>query len=244
MIITNKSNTKVFTGILKQKHFEEYSLQELTTVLENLADALIKYKIKTLRVFKNNDMIDQLTFSTFVDLIRKMLSKCDVTIFICYGSTTIPPDDLHQEIIRENHDSLIGGHKGVTKTYRRIREKFFWNGLKADVTEHIRNCPGCQELKLVRVKNCESMIITDRPIEPFDKISIDTIGPLPIIANGNKHILTIQDNLTKYCIAVPIPNLKAETIADALARHLIAIYGAPRAVLSDKAPELIGKVLQ
>ena len=90
VIITNKSNTKVFTGILKQKHFEEYSLQALTTVL---ADALIKYKIKTLRVSKNNDMTDQLTFSTFVDLIRKILSKCDVTIFICYGSTTILHDD-------------------------------------------------------------------------------------------------------------------------------------------------------
>ena len=112
VIITNKSNTKVFTGILKQKHFGKYSLQELTTVLENLADALIQYKIKILRISKNNDMTDQLTFSTFVDLIRKILSKCDITIFICYGSTTIPPDDLHQEMIRENHNSLIGGHKG------------------------------------------------------------------------------------------------------------------------------------
>ena len=148
----------------------------------------------------------------------------------------------HQEIIRENHDSLIGGHKGVTKIYRRIREKFFWNGLKADVTEHIRNCSGCQELKLVRVKNREPMIITDTPIEPFDKISIDTVGPRPITANGNKHILTMQDHLTKYCIAVPILNHKAGTIEDA--RHVIAIYGAPRAVLSDKAPELIGKVMQ
>ena len=88
------------------------------------------------------------------------------------------------------------------------------------------------------------MIITDTPIEPFDKISIDTVEPLPITANGNKHILTIQDNITKYCIAVPIPNLKADTIADALARHVIAISGAPPAVLSDKAPELIGKVMQ
>ena len=35
------------------------------------------------------------------------------------------------------------------------------------------------------------MIITDTPIEPFDEISIDTVGPLPITANENKHILTI-----------------------------------------------------
>ena len=102
------------------------------------------------------------------------------SLLICYGTITIPPDDLYQEIISENYDSLIGGHKGVTETYRRIRKKFFSSGLKADITEHIRNCPGCEDIKLVWVKNREPMIITDTPVEPFDKISIKTVVPLPI----------------------------------------------------------------
>ena len=244
IITTLASKFRIFTGILKLKNFEEYTIQDLTTALENLADALKHYEIKTLRISKLHDMTDKITFSNFIDIIKKTLAKCDCTLYICYGTTSIPPDDVHEEILREHHDSLIGGHRGVTKTYRRIREKFFWPGLKQDVTEYIRNCSGCQELKLVRIKNKEPMVITDTPIEPFDKISIDTVGPRPVTTNGNKHILTIQDNLTKYCIAVPIENLKAETIADALARNLIAIYGAPRIILSDRAPELIGKVMQ
>lgn len=45
-------------------------------------------------------------------------------------------------------------------------------------------------------------------------------------------------------IAVPVPNIKAVTIADALAKNVIAIYGAPRVLLSDQAPALIGMVIQ
>ena len=62
------------------------------------------------------------------------------------------------------------------------------------------------------------MVITENPIESFDKISIDSVGPLPLTPSRNRHILTIQDYLT--------------------------LYGDPRIILSDKALVLIGKVLQ
>ena len=86
-----------------------------------------------------------------------------------------PPDDIRNKIIEENHDSVIGGQRGITKTYRRIREKHFWQAMKNDITEYLRNCTNCQELKLVRIKNREPMIITDTPIEPFEKFQSNPI---------------------------------------------------------------------
>lgn len=244
IIITPKTTTKVFTAILINRHFDSFPTQDLESLLTTLADVIVEHKIKTIRISKSNDITDKITFSTFLDLLKAKLRKCDCTIYVCYGSSIVPPDDVREGIISENHSSMFGGHRGITKTYRRIREKYFWPGLKADITEHIRNCITCQEYKLVRIKNREPMIITDTPIEAFDKISIDTVGPLPLTPDGNKHILTVQDNLTKYCIAIPVPDIKAETIADALARHVITLYGSPRIILSDKAPALIGKVMQ
>ncbi|OXU17774.1 hypothetical protein TSAR_015460 [Trichomalopsis sarcophagae] len=237
----NDTNTKILTAMLIQRHFDEVILEYLRDILTTLADIIVEHNIKTLRISKHNDLTDKITFSIFLDILNERLKHCDCTIYICYGTCTIPSKDIRKNIISEYHDSLVGGHRGVTKTYKRIREKFYWNGIKSDVTEYIRNCQRCQELKLVRVINREPMIITDTPIEPFDKISIDTVGPLPATTDGNKNILTIQDNLTKYFIVVPIPNTKAETIADALARYVIATYGAPKVILSDKAPALIGK---
>ena len=67
---------------------------------------------------------------------------------------------------------------------------------------------------------------------------------LSITPDGNKHILTVQDNLTKDCIAIAVPTTQAVTIADDLARHVITTYGSPRMILSDKAPASIGKVMQ
>ena len=185
---------------------------------------------------KQNNLTDKIPFSTFLDTFKEALQNCECEISVCYGSTIIPPDDIRNKIIEENHDSVIGGYRGITKTYRRIREKYFWQEMKDGITDYLRNCTKCQELKLVRIRNREPMIITDTPIEPSAKISIDTVGPLPVTYDGNKHILTVQDNLAKYCIAIAVPNTQDETIADALGRHVITTYGSPRMILSDKAP--------
>lgn len=72
------------------------------------------------------------------------------------------------------------------------------------------------------------MVITDTPAEPFDKVSLDTVGNLPTTPNESRHILTMQDNLSKYCIAVPITDLKTTTVVYAVATNLFSQYGAPR----------------
>ena len=78
------------------------------------------------------------------------------------------------------------------------------------------------------------MLITDTSLDTFDKISLGTVEKLPTTPDGNKHILTMQDNLSEYCIAVPIPDISATTVANAIAKHLFSQYGAPRAILTDR----------
>ena len=107
-----------------------------------------------------------------------------------------------------------------------------------------KRAKNCQEQKIIRAKTHEPMIITDTPIETFDKVSLDTVGPLPMIPDGNRHILTMQDNLSKYCIAVPTPDITATTIAHALAKDLISPYGAPKAILTDRGSAFISKLLR
>ena len=71
--------------------------------------------------------------------------------------------------------------------------------------------------KFLRGKIYEPMLIPDTPLDTFDKVSLDTVGKLPTTPDGNKHILTMQDNLSKYCIAFPSPDLSATTVAHAIA---------------------------
>ena len=88
------------------------------------------------------------------------------------------------------------------------------------------------------------MLITDTPAEPFDKVSLDTVGKLPTTPNGNRQILTMHDNFSKYCIAVPILNLKNSTIVNAVATALFSQYGATRAILTDRGGNFVSKIMR
>lgn len=47
-----------------------------------------------------------------------------ITITYCSGSIQVPPTDERPAIIADVHNSVVNGHKGVTKTLHRIREKY------------------------------------------------------------------------------------------------------------------------
>ena len=88
------------------------------------------------------------------------------------------------------------------------------------------------------------MLITDTPAEPLEKVSLDTVRKLPTTPNGNRHILKMQDNFSKYCIAVPIPDLKTTTIAHAVATTLFSQYGVPRYILTERGGSFIKKLMR
>lgn len=52
------------------------------------------------------------------------------------------------QALQELHGSAIGSHKGITKTYRRVKQKYFWENLKQDVQSYVNNCLQCQLKKL------------------------------------------------------------------------------------------------
>ena len=45
----------------------------------------------------------------------------------------VPESKLKQKILKEVHNSPLAGHPGFLKTYRSLRERFSWKGLKGDV---------------------------------------------------------------------------------------------------------------
>lgn len=177
-------------------------------------------------------------------MILEVFSDVNVKITMCKGEVTISPPEQRKTIIREYHSSLAGGHKGCTKTYRRIRERYYWTDMKREIDNAIRHCGSCQKQKLVRIKTRQPMVITDTPSEPFYKVALDTVGPLPPTPSGNKYILTMQDCFFKYCLAVPIPRETAHQVADAFARHLIAQFGTPKIILTDRGTKYNNQIFQ
>lgn len=104
--------------------------------------------------------------------------------------------------------------------------------MQQDIKNYLKTCQSCQVNKTNRKPNKNPMEITTTSENPFDKIYLDIVGPLPLTLNGNKYILTIQDDLTKFSYAYPCENHESVTIANNLVKF-ISIFGIPSSILTD-----------
>lgn len=84
---------------------------------------------------------------------RLIFSGHETKIMILKHEITISRENERIQIIRDNHSTPVGGHKGVSKTYWRIKQKYYWSNLKAEIQTYIQNCRSCQTRKLARQEN-------------------------------------------------------------------------------------------
>ena len=57
-------------------------------------------------------------------------------------------DSIKKKILEALHNSPVRGHPGVQNTYCRIKQLFYWPGLKKAVKEeYVKNCDVCSRCK-------------------------------------------------------------------------------------------------
>lgn len=115
--------------------------------------------------------------------------------------------------------------------------------MKKDIKRYIKKCPSCQVNKTNFRPSKAPMEITTTSDRPFERLAIDIVGPLPQTLNNNRFILTMQDDLTKYSYAVPIPNHVSQTVATELSRF-ITLFGIPKTILSDQRTDFTSHLIK
>jgi len=79
---------------------------------------------------------------------------------------------------------------------------------------------------------------------PFDRVAVDIIGPIhPASERGHRYILTLVDYATRYPEAVPLKDIEAETVAEALV-SMFSRVGILKEVLSDRGSQFMSKVMK
>jgi hypothetical protein len=104
----------------------------------------------------------------------------------------VVPKCYRQGILSLAHDSLLAGHLGVTKTYQKILNHFYWPGLQNEVRKFCRTCHTCQ---MVGKPNR-----TIHKYPPFNKILIDCVGPEPKSKTGQKHLLAMKCTSIRFML--------------------------------------------
>ena len=146
------------------------------------------------------------------------------------------------EVLKEFHDSPIGGHTGMNRTFSKLKQYFRWKGMKKDIENYIRRCEICQKNKATQPKTKMPLVITPTASEPFEKCAMDIVGPLTKTSLGNKYILTFQDDLTKFSIAEPLAIQDAETIARCFVEKIILKFGIPTKILTDRGTNFLSEL--
>ncbi len=130
---------------------------------------------------------------------------------------------FREQVLSVAHDN-VAGHLGVTKTLYRVMSHFFWPRIKSAVTKYCRSCHTCQ---MVGKPNQAIPPAPLKPIpvigEPFERIIIDCVGPLPKTKSGHTYLLTIMCAATRYPEAIPLRSLRAKAIVKALTSFFLLL---------------------
>ena len=154
----------------------------------------------------------------------------------------VVPLQCRKSILGLAHDAPMAGHMGVTKTKDRVLAHFYWPGIFKDIENYCRSCGTCQFIdkgRSPRRHPLHPMPIIDTP---FKRIAIDIVGPLPRTKSGNRYMLTVCDYATRYPEAIPLSNIRAETVA----RALIGIFsrvGLCDELVHDQGTNFISKIM-
>ncbi|GFV09002.1 retrovirus-related Pol polyprotein from transposon 412 [Trichonephila clavipes] len=86
------------------------------------------------------------------------------------------------EVLKELHGSPTGGHFGVMKTLHRVRERFCWGKVRADVEQWCKSCDACSARKGPKIRS-RGKLHRYNVGAPFERIAFDILGPLPRTAS-------------------------------------------------------------
>lgn len=112
---------------------------------------------------------------------------------------------IYRELaLKVAHNSPMGGHLGLRKTMVKLSKYFFWPRMRETVVEHLRSCRVCQTIgKPAHTPPPAPLCPITSDGEPFSRLIIDCVGPLPRTKAGNQFLFTIMDSATRYPEAIP-----------------------------------------
>ncbi|KAK9736387.1 Integrase core domain [Popillia japonica] len=110
---------------------------------------------------------------------------------------------------------------------------YYFPGIKNYVKRHIKMCIECTLTKTKTGKQPGLLHPIPPGRRPFAVIHIDHLGPFVTSNKGNKYILVMIDNLTKFVQLEAVKSTKAETTVTKLETFLQR-YGAPETIITDR----------
>ena len=176
------------------------------------------------------------------DMIFRLMPTSDKI-----NSLRIPylPKSLIPIVLQLYHDHPLSGHFGVHRTLSRIRHKFWWPNMRASLANYIASCTRCAQHNILRTKPFGHLKSIQPPSAVFQVLHMDFWGPVPTpSARGNRYVIILTDNLSKYVIAQALPDCTAKSAAKFFIDRFILIHGVPERLITDNGTHFNNHLLR
>jgi hypothetical protein len=136
------------------------------------------------------------------------------------------------------------GHFGINNTWKKVQSQYVGKNLYEKVRQLVPTCLTCQ----ARQKTPHLRVTPGQPIptpsRPFYLVGTDCVGPLEETPDGNKYMMVAVDYLTKWPIAIAVPDITAERTERFLMDHIVANFGVPNFLITDRGSNYMAEYLQ
>ena len=109
--------------------------------------------------------------------------------------------------------------------------------MTTDVSDWCRSCQVCLQVKQPDQRDKAPHQPLPVPLRPWDFVSVDICGPFSPSRRGNKYILVVTDQATKWTEAFPMERQDAESVCKVLMDEIICRFGAMRQIHSDQGKQ-------
>lgn len=140
------------------------------------------------------------------------------------------PVALKRDVLTQLHQHH--GHQGVERTTELIRQRCYWPGMSAEVAQWCRECERCQLAKDTQPLGRGFMghVLASKPNEIL-AIDFTMLEPS---SSGHENVLVLTDVFSKYTLAVPTRDQRAETVVQVLVTEWFFRFGVPGRIHSDQ----------
>lgn len=186
---------------------------------------------------------------TYYDM-RQMLRICPATkllyVFLPSDSKRIClPTSLRGEIFERFHEKL--SHPGLNETYRKIIKHFYYPNIYPYLSLRIANCKDCLSKYPSEFSDRKDVksTYTEMTTHFNQRLYIDCVGPLVCTRFNGQHVqylVTILDGFSRYLVAIPVCDITAQTVSQALIDKWILVHGCPMTLHSDRGSAFVSEV--
>jgi hypothetical protein len=149
---------------------------------------------------------------------------------------------IKELILKEAHDSAYSIHPGSTKMYKDLKTRYWWYGMKQDVTECVAICDTCQRVKAEHQRPAELLQPLKIPEWKWKEIRMDFIVRLPHTQARYDLIWVIVDRLIKVAHFILVKTTySGAKLAEHYMSRIVCLHGVPKKIVSDRGSQFTSK---